>query len=71
MMLIEFICMALAMLSLTAWVYSLKKRIEEQELHSRALWETMGRMWEEVRADRKRIEALEEDGSNHDGNTRV
>lgn len=66
MMLIVYICMTLALLSLTAWIYNLQKRIKEQELHSRALWETMGRMWEEVRADRKRIEALEEDGEHHD-----
>lgn len=56
---IEF-CMMLVMLFLTWHLWRMSKRIRELELHDKAQWETISRLWEEIRANRKRIAVVEQ-----------
>ena len=43
----------------------MSKRIRELELHDKAQWETISRLWEEIIANRKRITALEQKDGDH------
>ena len=61
---IEF-CMMLVMLFLTWHLWRMSERIRELELHDKALWKKNSRLCEEIRANRKRIAALEKDGDYH------
>lgn len=56
---IEF-CMMLVMLFLTWHLWRMSKRIRELELHDKAQWEMISRLWEEIRANRKRIAVVEQ-----------
>ena len=61
-------CMTLVMLFLTWHLWRMSKRIRELEMHSKALWETNSRLWEEIIANRKRIAVMEQkDGDHHEG----
>lgn len=53
-------CMMLVMLFLTWHLWRMSKRIRELELHDKAQWETISRLWEEIRANRKRIAVVEQ-----------
>lgn len=56
---IEF-CMMLVMLFLTWHLWRMSKRIRKLELHDKAQWETISRLWAEIRANRKRIAVVEQ-----------
>lgn len=58
-------CMMLVMLFLTWHLWRMSERIRELELHDKAQWETISRLWEELTANRKRIAALEEKDGDH------
>ena len=58
-------CMILVMLFLTWHLWRMSKRIRELELHDKAQWETISRLWEEIIANRKRITALEQKDGDH------
>lgn len=64
-MMVADVCMFFISFFLTLLVWSLTKRIRELELHDKAQWETISRLWAEIRANRKRIAALEKDGDHH------
>lgn len=58
-------CMMLVMLFLTWHLWRMSKRIRKLELTNKAQWETISRLWVEIRANRKRIAALEKDGDDN------
>lgn len=61
------VCMFFLIFFLTVLTWRMSKRIEELELHDKAQWETISRLCEEIRANRKRVAALEgKDGDHHD-----
>ena len=66
-MMVADVCMFFLIFFLTLLVWSLTKRIRELELTNKAQWETISRLWAEIRANRKRIAALEKDGDRHEG----
>ena len=53
------VCMFFITFFLTVWVWRLTDRTRELELHSKALWETNSRLWEEIASNKKRIVTLE------------
>lgn len=59
-MMVADVCMFFISFFLTMLVWSLTNRIRELELHDKAQWETISRLWEEIRANRKRITNLEQ-----------
>ena len=65
-MMVADVGMFLISLFLTMLVWSLTNRIRELELHDEAQWETIGRLWAEIRENRKRNTALEKDGDGND-----
>ena len=65
-MMVADVCMFFICFFLTMLVWSLTNRIKETELTNKAQWETISRLWEEIRANRNRIAALEKDGDHHD-----
>jgi len=64
-MMVADVCMFFISFFLTLLVWSLTKRITELELHDKALWEKISSLCEEIRANRKRIAALEKDSDYH------
>lgn len=65
-MMVADVCMFFISFFLTLLVWSLTKRIRKLELTNKAQWETISRLWAEIRANRKRIAVLEKDGDHHD-----
>ena len=65
-MMVADVCMFFICFFLTMLVWSLTNRIKETELTNKAQWETISRLWEEIRANRKRIAVLEKEGDQHD-----
>lgn len=67
-MMVADVCMFFICFFLTMLVWSLTNRTRELELHDKAQWETISRLCEEIRANRKRVAALEgKDGDHHEG----
>lgn len=66
-MMVADVCMFFICFFLTMLVWSLTNRIKETELTNKAQWETISRLWEEIRANRKRIAVLEKDGDGNEG----
>ena len=57
-MMVADVCMFFISFFLTLLVWSLTKRIRKLELTNEAQWETISRLWAEIRANRKRIAVL-------------
>ena len=64
-MMVADVCMFFISFFLTLLVWSLTKRIRKLELTNEAQWETISRLWAEIRANRKRIAVLEKGGDHH------